>query len=151
MLILKLRKTNIIMGAHRLHFIVLLVCYLPCLVLSRRLPLAPRIPENFSSFELPSIKDPKIIGGETVKNGEAPYQVAIIRNGAFHCGGVWIDAKRVLTAAHCVIGLVPCCLHLLFTFTNLGFILATNLVLICFAFATELFTEMAVLRWPSVA
>lgn len=91
-----------------LAFVSLLVCCLPSRVSSGRLPLSPRVPENFSSFgqPLPPQRDLKIIGGEAVKNGGAPYQVAIIRNGAFHCGGVWIDRKRVLTAAHCVVGLV---------------------------------------------
>ncbi|KAM8808954.1 complement factor I [Eudromia elegans] len=48
----------------------------------------------------------RIIGGETAKKGEFPWQVAIRETGSegatVYCGGVYIGGCWVLTAAHCV-------------------------------------------------
>uniref|UniRef100_A0A182N1R0 trypsin n=1 Tax=Anopheles dirus TaxID=7168 RepID=A0A182N1R0_9DIPT len=49
----------------------------------------------------------RIIGGTDVKDGAAPYLVALKKNGSFSCDGSIIGARWILTAAHCVIGLTP--------------------------------------------
>ena len=67
--------------------------------------LDPRIHELKAAQPLPKHNGLfKIIGGEQVPPGGAPYQVALLRSGVFHCGGALIAPKRVLTAAHCVYG-----------------------------------------------
>jgi len=43
----------------------------------------------------------RIIGGSTAARGQIPWQVALIINGAFFCGGSLISERWVLTAAHC--------------------------------------------------
>ncbi|KAL6435846.1 hypothetical protein ACFW04_005604 [Cataglyphis niger] len=50
--------------------------------------------------------DPRIVGGRIAKPGEIPYQVSlqIIETGHHFCGGVVLNQKYVLTAAHCVFG-----------------------------------------------
>ncbi|XP_050454706.1 trypsin-7-like isoform X2 [Cataglyphis hispanica] len=50
--------------------------------------------------------DPRIVGGRNAKPGEIPYQVSlqIIETGHHFCGGVVLNQKYVLTAAHCVFG-----------------------------------------------
>jgi trypsin len=46
----------------------------------------------------------KVVGGTPVANGGRPFQILLRRNGAFTCGGSFIGARTVLTAAHCVDG-----------------------------------------------
>jgi secreted trypsin-like serine protease len=51
--------------------------------------------------------DERIFGGRFAKDGEAPYQVLLLLDGEFNCGGALLDndelEKRVvLTAAHCL-------------------------------------------------
>ncbi|XP_053692368.1 trypsin-6-like [Sabethes cyaneus] len=43
-----------------------------------------------------------IIGGTQISITEAPYQIALLINGAFNCGGSIIGARWILTAAHCI-------------------------------------------------
>jgi len=44
-----------------------------------------------------------IIGGNDAKDGQVPYIVSLQRLGVGHfCAGAIIDAKWILTAAHCV-------------------------------------------------
>ncbi len=51
---------------------------------------------------------PQIVGGEKAAPGEFPWQVALLDSGvsnnfqAQYCGGTLIDARWVVTAAHCV-------------------------------------------------
>ncbi|XP_030305828.1 complement factor I [Calypte anna] len=52
------------------------------------------------------IRRKRIVGGQTAKKGEFPWQVAIKDTGSegatVYCGGVYIGGCWVLTAAHCV-------------------------------------------------
>ncbi|KAL8176374.1 UNVERIFIED_CONTAM: hypothetical protein K2H54_032884 [Gekko kuhli] len=45
----------------------------------------------------------RIIGGQTAREGEFPWQVAVVRPGPqVTCGGIYIGGCWILTAAHCV-------------------------------------------------
>jgi secreted trypsin-like serine protease len=46
--------------------------------------------------------DNRIVYGKPVAQGEAPYQIGLIRSGSFICGGSIINQNTILTAAHCV-------------------------------------------------
>ncbi|XP_026666907.1 trypsin-1-like [Ceratina calcarata] len=50
---------------------------------------------------------PRIIGGQNASIANYPYQVSIIHNNNFQCGGSIISSDWMLTAAHCVYGLPP--------------------------------------------
>jgi secreted trypsin-like serine protease len=49
----------------------------------------------------------QVLGGRQVKEGELPWQVALVMSGAVNhvdgvfCGGTLLDSEWVLTAAHC--------------------------------------------------
>ncbi|KAG3256603.1 kallikrein-7 [Ictidomys tridecemlineatus] len=43
----------------------------------------------------------KIIDGFPCERGSHPWQVALLKNSQLHCGGVLLDERWVLTAAHC--------------------------------------------------
>lgn len=48
-----------------------------------------------------------IIGGELVKDGEAPFVVSIRKNGNHTCGGTLISDRLVLTTSHCITDVAP--------------------------------------------
>jgi trypsin len=43
-----------------------------------------------------------VVGGKNADISEVPYQVALMRDGNFTCGGSIISKSYILTAAHCV-------------------------------------------------
>jgi secreted trypsin-like serine protease len=43
----------------------------------------------------------RITGGNTAARGQFPWQIALIIDYAWFCGGSLISAQWVLTAAHC--------------------------------------------------
>lgn len=44
----------------------------------------------------------KVVGGSESEPGSWPWLVAIYQDGIFHCGGVILNERWVMTAAHCV-------------------------------------------------
>lgn len=44
----------------------------------------------------------RIVGGSNAADGETPYMVALMKNGAVVCGGSIISEKYLLLAAHCL-------------------------------------------------
>lgn len=51
---------------------------------------------------MPSEPALAIVGGQEVPVEQAPWQAAVRNGNASQCGGVIVDASRVLTAGHCV-------------------------------------------------
>lgn len=47
-------------------------------------------------------REPRVVGGNSTYEGEFPWAVSIQRHGNHHCGGVIVDRRWILTAAHCV-------------------------------------------------
>lgn len=47
-------------------------------------------------------KDPRVVGGIASNPGAWPWLIALYQDGIFHCGGVILSDRWVLTAAHCV-------------------------------------------------
>jgi len=43
----------------------------------------------------------KVVGGNATVAGDMPWQIALLRNGNFICGGSLINERTVLCAAHC--------------------------------------------------
>ncbi len=55
------------------------------------------------------ISGERIVGGRAARDGEFPWQISIYRFNSMQvsfCGGSIIDKNTILTAAHCVSGLV---------------------------------------------
>lgn len=67
--------------------------------------LVPRFVNKIAANKTAERSKSKIVGGENVKWGGAPYQVAIFEKDhhAF-CGGALIGPRAVITAASCVYG-----------------------------------------------
>lgn len=63
----------------------------------------PSLDENTSSSFADNLN--RIVGGNKAEPGEFPYQVRLnirSRRGSSLCGGVIIDQRHILTAAHCM-------------------------------------------------
>uniref|UniRef100_A0A0P4VPA9 Peptidase S1 domain-containing protein n=1 Tax=Scylla olivacea TaxID=85551 RepID=A0A0P4VPA9_SCYOL len=56
-----------------------------------------------SFYRQPRIMTPDIILG-TAYFGEFPWHAAVLKGNKYVCGAVLVDARHVLTAAHCVAG-----------------------------------------------
>ncbi|XP_058060853.1 trypsin-4-like [Anopheles bellator] len=50
-------------------------------------------------------RNAQIVGGFLIEIRDAPYQVALLHNGRFDCGGSIIAANWIMTAAHCTHGI----------------------------------------------
>merc|ERR1712151_707430 len=48
-----------------------------------------------------SCMNQRIIGGQTINDGQPPFDAEWIVGISMGCGGSWIDQETVLTAAHC--------------------------------------------------
>jgi hypothetical protein len=46
----------------------------------------------------------QIVGGSAATSGQFPYIVSLSKSGSHFCGGVLINARTVVTAAHCSVG-----------------------------------------------
>lgn len=53
------------------------------------------------NFFVAESADSRIIGGQTVRIEDFPYQVSLEQHGEQFCGGVIISNKHILTAGHC--------------------------------------------------
>lgn len=45
---------------------------------------------------------PRVVGGRDAPEGAHPYQVSLRRGNSHYCGGVILNNRWVITAAHCV-------------------------------------------------
>ena len=50
--------------------------------------------------------DEQIVGGTDARLGQYPYQVSLRQNGRHFCGGTLVTNRHVVTAAHCIHGIV---------------------------------------------
>ena len=58
----------------------------------------------------PNIRNvgPYIVNGQRAARGAWPWQVMLKFNGTFQCGGVVLNDRWILTAAHCVVSGYGC-------------------------------------------
>nr|XP_020444181.1 tryptase alpha/beta-1-like [Monopterus albus] len=49
-----------------------------------------------------AVLNTRIVGGQSAPPGSWPWQVGLVRNGSFFCGGSLINRKWVMTAAQCL-------------------------------------------------
>ncbi|PBP24814.1 serine endopeptidase [Diplocarpon rosae] len=74
---------------------VLALALFPALSIAAAIPEAPALPTT-------QVGDgASIVGGSAASAGQFPYQLALLHGGSLFCGGVLLNAKTVLTAAHC--------------------------------------------------
>ena len=60
---------------------------------------------DFEKIDLATYQsDLMIINGTVVLNGEANYQLALLRNGRFICSAVLLSPQTALGVAHCFYG-----------------------------------------------
>lgn len=53
------------------------------------------------------LSDERIINGVSIDIQEVPWQIALLKNSQCHCGGSILSGRIILTAAHCIMGLLP--------------------------------------------
>ncbi|XP_059060060.1 trypsin-3-like [Achroia grisella] len=76
------------------------------LIPSEKVPISnDTIIENVS--DIPEENYEKIVGGVETDIEKRPYQVALILDNKYFCGGFIISENYVLTAAHCAEGIAP--------------------------------------------
>lgn len=61
-----------------------------------------------------------IVGGRPAPAGAWPWQIALLRNGSFICGGSIVHRQWIATAAHCVEGQEPSAFQVLVGTNNLN-------------------------------
>jgi secreted trypsin-like serine protease len=63
--------------------------------------------KNFKGKRLFAPMQERIIGGEQATEGEFPYLVSIQIFGSHSCGGSVLNSNHILTASHCLAGMLP--------------------------------------------
>lgn len=58
--------------------------------------------QNFQKIKSFHLSADRIVGGHEAKIEDFPWQVSIIDMNGHFCGGIIIDKRRILTAAHCI-------------------------------------------------
>lgn len=58
--------------------------------------------ETFVPFDNQPEGFGRIINGVPATPGEYPWSVIVSKKGGVHCGGILLNARTALTAAHCV-------------------------------------------------